>query len=103
MRAAGIATATGRCLACGAALRYSGDRRIAANTYYCSMACMRRVPPLLARAMASTGHSDPRECVLDALRSTGTMAAAADVLQVDRWTLLGWTKRLRIRRVVEWR
>ncbi len=103
MRAAGIAPATGRCLACGAALRYSGDRRIAANRYYCSMACQSQVPPRLVRAMAAMGVSDPRECVLQALRSTGTVQAAADMLQADKHGLYAWIRRYGIRRVVEWR
>lgn len=99
MTASHILQPTGRCHACGAALAYGRDRRL---RYYCSVACLQAVPPRLARAMAESGDSDPRACVLRALRETETVEAAARALGVDKQALYAWIRRLGIRREVVW-
>lgn len=97
--AAHILQPTGRCHGCGTRLAYGRDRRL---RFYCSVDCMRRVPPRLARAMAEAGTTDPRECILTALRGTGTVEAAAGVLGADKQALYAWIRAFGIRREVRW-
>ena len=90
--------ATGRCHACGASLRYLRDH----PRYYCCLACMHRVPPRLAAAMAEYGADDPRDLLLRILRGTGTIDAAAGLLGVRKQALYGWIQTHGIRRTVVW-
>jgi transposase-like protein len=60
------------------------------------------MPPRLAAACAALEIADPRECVLHALRSTGTATAAAGLLGVDKQALYAWIRRFGIRRKVVW-
>ncbi len=100
MTASGILQPTGRCHGCGATLAYGRDRRL---RYYCSLACLHRVPPLLAAAMEEEGEQDPREMLLRALRCTSTVEAAAEALGMPKQALYRLIHQYCIRRVVEWR
>ena len=99
---ASVLARTGRCHCCGASLRYSPHSGGDPNEYYCSVRCLHRAPPLLARAMESTGILDPRECMLHALRSTDTQARAADLLGMDATVFGECIRRHGIRRRVVW-
>ena len=92
----------GRCHACNVDLLRAWDGNGKPNEYYCSTKCVTDAPPTLAVAMKTMGVSDPRECILQALRSTGSQQVAADMLGMDATVLGRCMKHHHIRRQVVW-
>jgi len=91
---------TETCLCCGLRLKYHQRKDGRRNRGYCSLGCYYRKPPKMAYAERVWGKPI-RELLCDLLNRQ-TVEATAHMLGVEKWTLIQWTKKLGIRRVVRW-